>query len=123
MILYKHPTLACYVHKTMARPDYVLQASLCSSIYNSLDILASRREVEDIARSRVIRPEEIQADCIKSIRPELLEDIGPHFRHRHTFIGELAGEQEQSLAIDQKTVGVPGNLSGQSIIRCKDEDS
>jgi hypothetical protein len=107
----------------MIKSEYVLKTSLCSSIYNSLDILASRCKVKDIARSRVIRPKEVQADGIETIRPELLEDVGPHFRHGHTFVSKLAGEQEQPLSIHQETVRVPGNSSGQAIVRSKDKDS
>ena len=123
MILYRHLKLACLIDQSAGRPRYVLETSLCSSVYNLLDILSSRCEVKDVARSRVIRPKEVQADCIEPICPELLEDIGPHFRHGHTFIGKFARKQEQPLSIDQETVRVPGNLGGQGIIRSKDEDS
>jgi hypothetical protein len=123
MILQKYLISVCRAHKPMVDSEYVLETSLCSSIYNFLNILASRFKVEYVARGRVIRPKEVQADCIKSVCPELLKNVGPQFRHRHTFVSELAGEQEQPLSIYQETVRVPGDLSGQAIVRSKDEDS
>ena len=71
----------------------------------------------------MVGPEEIQADCIESICPKLLENVGPHFRHRHSFISELARKQEKPLSVDHKTVRVPGDLSGQAIVCGEDENS